>query len=63
MPTVTDTYLSAQDAYALARALVGLPRDAVPVSPLTQALLTRLDLNKPDGMKLLKHLLAPDLLK
>ncbi len=63
MAASADTLLSAQDAYALARALVGLPRAAVPVSPLTQALLSRLDLNKPEGMKLLKHLLAPDLLK
>ncbi len=63
MRTASDTFLSAQDAYALARALVGLPRAAVPVSALAQALLTRLDLNKPEGMKLLKHMLAPDLLK
>ncbi len=63
MPAATDMLLSPQDAYALARALVGLPRTAVPISPLAHAMLTRIDVNQPDGMKLLKHLLTPDLMK
>src|SRR5258708_4054016 len=63
MRITSGTLLPAQDAYALSRALLGLPRSAVPVSPIVQALLTRIDLQTPEGMKLLKHLLAPELLK
>src|SRR5438270_843840 len=46
MRITSGTLLPAQDAYALSRALVGLPRTAVPVSPIVQALLTRIDLGR-----------------
>jgi hypothetical protein len=55
--------LSRADAYALARALVGLSRSNVPVSPLVSALLTRLDLDKPAEVHLLRRILGPDLIR
>ncbi len=55
--------LSRQDAYALSRALVGYSWTDLPVSPLTYALLTRLDLKTPDEMAILRQILGPDLLR
>lgn len=55
--------LSQADAYALARALVGLPWQHLPLSPLARALLTGLDLNTPTEISLLRRVLQPDLLR
>ncbi len=52
-----------QDAYALSRALVGYPWVDQPVSPLVYALLTRLDLKKPDEMAFLRQVLGTDLMR
>lgn len=51
------------DAYALARALVGLPWQHVPMSPLAGALLAGLDLNTPAEMQVLRRILQPDLIR
>ncbi len=55
--------LSRQDAHALSRALVGYPWEDQPVSPLVYALITRLDLKKPDEMALLRQILGHDLIR
>ena len=55
--------LSRQDAYAFSRALVGYPWIDLPVSPLVYALLTRLDLKRPDEMAIFRQILSPDLLR
>lgn len=59
----SENALSRFDAYALARALVGLPWQHVPVTPLARALLAGLDLNTPAGMSLLRRILCPDLIR
>jgi hypothetical protein len=55
--------LSRADAYAFARALVGLPWTQVPVSVLTGSLLNSLDLTTPDDLNLLRRLLGPNLFR
>ncbi len=55
--------LSRQDAYALSRALVGCPWVDQPVSSLVYAMLTRLDLKKPDEMAFLRQILGTDLMR
>ena len=45
--------LTPQDAYVLARAIVGLPFDGVPLSPLTGLLLAHLDPQLPDDLHIL----------
>jgi hypothetical protein len=62
MPPPDTGNLSRLDAYAFARALVGLSWDDGPVSPLTRALLTTLDPNKPTEMQLLRQILTPNLI-
>jgi len=55
--------LPRRDAYALARALVGLPWSHVPVSPLVQSILSQLDVNRPEDNRLLRRILTPDVLR
>jgi hypothetical protein len=45
--------LTSQDTYILARALVGLPYDGVPLSPITRILLAQLDPKSPDDVQIL----------
>ena len=51
------------DAYALARALIGLPIDPLPLSPVAGLLLTHLDPAVPDDMRYLRKVLGHDLLR
>jgi len=60
---MTELMLSRQDAYALSRALVGLPWSQVPVSPLLYAMLTRLDLKQTAEMATVRQILGHDLLR
>lgn len=50
--------LSPQDAYVLARALVGLPYDEVPLSPITHLLLSNLNPQLPEDIHLMRRLLG-----
>src|SRR5260370_19462202 len=59
----TGPALSRNDAYALARAMVGLSWSHAAVSPVVGALLTQLDLNTAVDMQLLRRVLSPDLLR
>jgi hypothetical protein len=54
--------LSDSDVYVLARAFVGLPWIGMPISPVTELLLTNLDLNKPDEMQIMRRVLGQDAL-
>ncbi len=62
MSSEQSSLLSDLDAYAIARALAGLDWSKVPVSALTSALLTRLDLKKPHDWDTLQRILNPDLI-
>ena len=55
--------LSRADSYALARALVGLSWQDVPITALLKALLTGLNLNAVPDMALLRRMLGPELLR
>ncbi len=55
--------LSPQDAYVLARALVGLPWDSVPLSPAVALLLAHLDPNVPEDLRFLRKVLGQELLR
>jgi hypothetical protein len=65
MTTVLDPSggLTRTDAYTFARALVGLSWSHVPASALARALLTKLNLNKPADLHLLRMVLSPELLR
>lgn len=54
---------SPQDAYVLARALVGLPWDGVPLSPAVGLLLANLDPNVPEDLRFLRKVLGQELLR
>jgi len=54
--------LTPQDAYVLARAIVGLPYDGVPLSPLTGLLLAHLDPQMPDDLQILRRVLGQQLM-
>ncbi len=54
--------LSDGDVYALARAFVGLPWVGLPISPVTELLLTNLDLNTPDEMQIMRRVLGQEAL-
>lgn len=56
------TTLSPQDTYVLARALVGLAWDGIPLSPAVGLLLAHLDPNVPDDMRFLRKVLGQELL-
>jgi hypothetical protein len=58
----TRLSLSSQDAYALARALVGLTWDHLAPSPAVELLLRNLDVTQPDDLRFLRKLLGTDLL-
>lgn len=57
------TTLSPHDTYILARALVGLSWDGVPLSPAVGLLLAHLDPNVPDDMRFLRKVLGQELLR
>ncbi|MBA3872393.1 MAG: DUF3987 domain-containing protein [Anaerolineae bacterium] len=59
----TKFTLPPQDAYGLARALVGLPWDGIPLSPATALLLVHLDPNVPDDLRFLRKVLGQELLR
>jgi len=59
MATATNQ-LSDQDAYVLARVLVGLPWTDFPVSPVVELLLTNLDMNQPQDMQILRRVLGAE---
>ncbi|HMN12623.1 MAG TPA: DUF3987 domain-containing protein [Bellilinea sp.] len=59
----TTHRLSEMDVYVLARALAGQPWDGLPLSPLTDLLLTNLDVNTPEEMQILRRVLGPDALQ
>lgn len=54
--------LTSQDTYILARALVGLPYNGIPLSPITRILLAQLDPKLPDDMQILRRILGQDLM-
>jgi len=58
----TASRLSDGDVYVLARAFVGLPWVGLPISPVTELLLTNLNLNKPDEMQIIRRVLGADTL-
>lgn len=51
-----------QDTYALARAIVGLPYEDVPLSPFTGLLLTNLDPQMNEDLQILRRVLGPQLM-
>lgn len=55
--------LSPQDAYGLARALVGLSWADLPLSPAPAMLLAHLDPTVPEDLRFLRKVLGPDLLR
>lgn len=57
------TTLSPQDTYVLARALVGLSWDGIPLSPAVGLLLAHLDPNVPEDMRFLRKVLGQELLR
>ena len=59
---MTAYVLTPQDAYVLARALVGLPYDGIPLSPITRILLAQLDPKSPDDVQILRRILGQDLM-
>jgi hypothetical protein len=59
----TPLVLSRPDAYALARALFGLPWQEVPVSPLLGTLLQHIDLNIPADVQTLRRWLGATVLR
>ncbi|MFQ3660350.1 MAG: hypothetical protein SNJ54_15480, partial [Anaerolineae bacterium] len=60
---MTRVELRPHDTYALARALVGLPYEGVPLSPVTSLLLTHLDPNVAEDMRFLRKVLGQELLR
>jgi hypothetical protein len=54
--------LTPQDAYILARALVGLPFDGIPLSSITQLLLAHLDPKAPEDVQILRRILGQDMM-
>jgi len=59
----TNFTLSPQDAYGLARVLVGMSRDSLPLSPAVALLLAHLDPNVPDDLRFLRKVLGQELLR
>lgn len=59
---MTRIELTAQDTYVLARALVGLPYDGVPLSPITGLLLAHLDPKQPEDVHILRRVLGQQLM-
>ncbi len=59
---MNKTDLTAQDAYILARALVGLPYAGVPLSPITGLLLAHLDPAQPEDVQILRRVLGQQLM-
>ena len=60
---MTALTLTRQDAYGLARALVGMSWDGLPLSPAVALLLTHLDPNVSEDMRFLRKLLGQELLR
>jgi hypothetical protein len=61
---MTATFnLSPQDAYGLARALVGMSWDGIQLSPAVGLLLAHLDSNVPDDLRFLRKVLGQELLR
>lgn len=61
---MTSTFtLSPQDAYGLARALVGMSWDSLHLSPAVGLLLAHLDPNVPDDLRFLRKVLGQELLR
>jgi len=61
---MTSTFtLSPQDAYGLARALVGMSWDSLQLSPAVGLLLAHLDPNVPDDLRFLRKVLGQELLR
>jgi hypothetical protein len=61
---MTSTFtLSPQDAYGLARALVGMSWDSLALSPAVALLLAHLDPNVPDDLRFLRKVLGQELLR
>ena len=61
---MTPTFnLSPQDAYGLARALVGMSWDSLQLSPAVGLLLAHLDPNVPDDLRFLRKVLGQELLR
>ncbi|MFQ3647607.1 MAG: DUF3987 domain-containing protein [Anaerolinea sp.] len=60
---MTRVELRPHDTYALARALVGLPYEGVPLSPVTSLLLAHLDPNVAEDMRFLRKVLGQELLR
>ncbi len=61
---MTATFnLSPQDAYGLARALVGMSWDSLQLSPAVGLLLAHLDPNVPDDLRFLRKVLGQELLR
>ncbi|MEO1667646.1 MAG: DUF3987 domain-containing protein [Chloroflexota bacterium] len=56
--THADITLTPQDAYVLARAIVGLPYDGVPLSSITGLLLAQLDPQMPEDLNILRRVLG-----
>ena len=60
---MTQTDLTAHDAYALARALVGMSWDSLQLSSAVGLLLAHLDPNVPDDLRFLRKVLGQELLR
>ena len=61
---MTSTFtLSPQDAYGLARALVGMSWDSLQLSPAVGLLLAHLDPTVPDDLRFLRKVLGQELLR
>ena len=58
----TKSKLTPQDSYVLARALVGLPYDALPLSPIMSLLLANLDPAQPEDVQILRRVLGQQLM-
>ncbi len=59
---MSDDTLTPSDRYILARALVGLPYDGVPLSPITALLLAHLDPAQPEDVHILRRVLGQQLM-
>ncbi|NLF01840.1 MAG: DUF3987 domain-containing protein [Anaerolineales bacterium] len=63
MITSATSHLSDQDAYVLARVLVGLPWTDLPASPVLEMLLTHHDLSQTQDMQILRQVLGTENLR
>ncbi|TVR25296.1 MAG: hypothetical protein EA396_00160, partial [Anaerolineaceae bacterium] len=58
----SEHLLTPTDRYALARALVGMSYDGVPLSPITALILAHLDPAQPDDVQILRRVLGQQLM-